>query len=277
MQKQTIDGVLVSRELLERVLSYAWFPSGDVSVFDLRLIDREQLRALLDAPAVQWLAMEVNGKPWVIKEGPNAEKWRAMGYELFPVEPAAQPQDEEFSAVGWSIDHTAGRPILVHNNCSVIEAEQAYGVLELIRKSSQPQGEPVARVEIGADRDAVMTITDDNWLRSLKDRGVHQIVSLYAEQPAPVAVQPTPAVLQPLPHTVGPRTRVMPLSTNYTPTQALQMALRFTENLDEVIVVGQFQAGEDGRKELYVSPSKMPISMAVWIHRRLGFYIDENA
>ena len=54
----------------------------------------DELRALLDAPAVQWLAMEVNGKPWVIKEGPNAEKWRAMGYELFPAEPAAQPQGE---------------------------------------------------------------------------------------------------------------------------------------------------------------------------------------
>lgn len=53
-----------------------------------------ELRALLDAPAVQWLAMEVNGKPWVIKEGANADKWRAMGYELLPVEPAAQPQGE---------------------------------------------------------------------------------------------------------------------------------------------------------------------------------------
>lgn len=77
---QTIDGV--PRELLE--LAY------------LELVDTfswaGELRALLDAPAAQWLAMEVNGKPWVIKEGPNAEKWRAMGYELFPVDPAAQPQ-----------------------------------------------------------------------------------------------------------------------------------------------------------------------------------------
>lgn len=50
------------------------------------------------------------------------------------------------------------------------------------------QGEPVARVEIGADRNAALTITDDNWLRSLKDRGAHQLVPLYADQPAPVAV-----------------------------------------------------------------------------------------
>lgn len=56
------------------------------------------------------------------------------------------------------------------------------------KPAAQTQGEPVARVEIGADRDAVMTITDDNWLRSLKARGIHQIVPLYAEQPAPAAV-----------------------------------------------------------------------------------------
>jgi hypothetical protein len=56
------------------------------------------------------------------------------------------------------------------------------------KPAAQPQGEPVARVEIGADRNAALTITDENWLRSLKDRGAHQLVQLYAEQPAPVAV-----------------------------------------------------------------------------------------
>ena len=58
----------------------------------------------------------------------------------------------------------------------------------LEKPAAQPQ--PVARVEIGADRNAALTVTDDDWLRSLKDSGVHQIVSLYAEQPAPVAVVP---------------------------------------------------------------------------------------
>lgn len=51
---------------------------------------------------------------------------------------------DEFSPVGWSIDHSAGRPILMHNKCSVIEAEQAYGLLALIESSGQHQGEPVA-------------------------------------------------------------------------------------------------------------------------------------
>lgn len=95
--KQTIDGV--SRELLDRILSYAWFPSGGVTALDLRLIDRDQLRALLDKPV------------------------------------------EEFNPEGWSIDHSAGRPILMHNNCSVIEAEQAYGLLEMIKPAAQPQVE----------------------------------------------------------------------------------------------------------------------------------------
>lgn len=45
---------------------------------------------------------------------------------------------------------------------------------------AQHQGEPVARVEIGADRNAALTITDENWLRSLKDHGAHQLVPLYA-------------------------------------------------------------------------------------------------
>lgn len=47
---------------------------------------------------------------------------------------------EQFNPDGWSIDHTAGRPILMHNNCSVIEAEQAYGLLELIKNQKVVTG-----------------------------------------------------------------------------------------------------------------------------------------
>lgn len=47
---------------------------------------------------------------------------------------------EPFILDGWSIDHSAGRPILMHNNCSVIEAEQAYGLLALIQAAAQAQG-----------------------------------------------------------------------------------------------------------------------------------------
>lgn len=92
MNNQTIDGVLVSRELLERFVS-------DVEAHNYGFEGLDEVRALLDAPTVQWLAMEVNGKPWVIKEGPNADKWRAMGYELLPVEPGAQPQGEPVAEI----------------------------------------------------------------------------------------------------------------------------------------------------------------------------------
>ena len=111
--------------------------------------------------------------------------------------PAAQPHGEEFSAVGWSIDHTAGRPILVHNNCSVIEAEQAYGVLELIRKSEQPQDEPVAWRSCAAIN-GKHYITEDSPDQQQEridksEPGAYLLASqpLYLgppEQPAPVAV-----------------------------------------------------------------------------------------
>lgn len=171
----------------------------------------------------------------------------------------------------------------------ILEIEALRARLDEIA-AAQPQGEPVAvdAVIHGGkldEYDAVLGALDPESVCPYLSNGeaaelvaaVRTLQARQITQPAPVAAQPTPAELQPLPHTVGPHIRIMPLSTNYTPTQALQMALRFTENLEEVIVVGQFQPGEDGRKELYVSPSKMPISMAVWIHRRLGFYIDENA
>lgn len=95
---QTINGVL--RADLQAVYE---------ELTDWKSPVAQKLRALLDAPAVQWLAMEVNGKPWVIKEGPNAEKWRTMGYDLFPVQPSAQPQGEPVAwRFRWDYDHGNG-------------------------------------------------------------------------------------------------------------------------------------------------------------------------
>lgn len=56
---------------------------------------------------------------------------------LEPVEPIAAPTSHPIptGAAGedsWRIDNSAGRPILVRNNCSVIEAEDAEYVLRLI-------------------------------------------------------------------------------------------------------------------------------------------------
>lgn len=37
----------------------------------------------------------------------------------------------------WGIDHSAGCPILVYNNCSVIQDEQAEYVMDLIKQSNR--------------------------------------------------------------------------------------------------------------------------------------------
>lgn len=54
-------------------------------------------------------------------------------------------------------------------------------IAKLGRLYSRPvQGEPVARVEVGPDRNACLAITDNDWLRALKGRAMHQVVPLYA-------------------------------------------------------------------------------------------------
>lgn len=54
---------------------------------------------------------------------------------------------------GWEIDTSAGRPILVHEKCSVIEAETARYVLDLIRRDAEPAPSATADVEAWLDRD----------------------------------------------------------------------------------------------------------------------------
>jgi len=41
------------------------------------------------------------------------------------------------------------------------------------------QGEPVARVEVGADRNACAMVIDQEWLRQLKDKAEHLVIPLY--------------------------------------------------------------------------------------------------
>jgi len=49
---------------------------------------------------------------------------------------------------GWGIDHSTGTPILVKNNCSVIEGFDAYHVLRLIEKEQQNIAAAVKGVEL---------------------------------------------------------------------------------------------------------------------------------
>lgn len=130
---QMIGGL--SRDLLVRVFNAA-DQRAPVDVEDLC-----ELRALLAKPVAQYLAMEVNGKPWVIEEGANADKWRALGYDLLPVNPAAQPQAEP-RHIGIDQPHLAnartadwaGVPI---GNKALIQS--AIDVLESGGTTEQPQ------------------------------------------------------------------------------------------------------------------------------------------
>ncbi|AXC36502.1 hypothetical protein HOT57_gp58 [Pseudomonas phage phCDa] len=100
--------------------------------------------------------------------------------------------EKQFNPQGWSIDHSAGRPILMHNNCSVIEAEQAYGLLELIKSAAQPQGEPVARLGVHHVLGAIHNVPG---FPGVKGNHIHDLTTLLngvlasAEQPAPVAAE----------------------------------------------------------------------------------------
>jgi hypothetical protein len=87
--------------------------------------------------------------------------------------PEEQPQQEPVG--DWAIDYSAGRPILTYNNCSVIEAETAVYVLNLIKSDTQPA--PVR----------------EDW-----GPGPHELHSLPAQQePVLSAGQITPAMVQP--------------------------------------------------------------------------------
>ncbi len=76
----------------------------------------------------------------------------------------------------------------IANKCNV-GFDMRERLLSALSTSAEPKprGEAVARLEVGADRNAALTVTDEDWLRMLKSQGVHQVVQLYAEQPAPLA------------------------------------------------------------------------------------------
>lgn len=84
------------------------------------------------------------------------------------------------------------------------------------------------------------------------------------------------AALAPVANQTPAQVRNMPLSANYTPAQALQVALQSAEQLQEVLIIGQYLP-EDDKQALFVLPSRSSMLMAVWLHRRLGHYIDTNA
>lgn len=88
----------------------------------------------------------------------------------------------------WAIDHSAGRPILVLNGCSVIEAEDAEYVLSLIRGATPP-AQP-AREIAGLGR---MTDDDEGFVTlQFKDEDAAQ--SFMAEYAPSVDVADMPPI-----------------------------------------------------------------------------------
>jgi len=70
-------------------------------------------------------------------------------YGVFPECDAAPAAEDSANGArdDWRIDHTAGRPILVYQDCSVIEAEQAEYVLGLIEADKlRAAGEPALHI-----------------------------------------------------------------------------------------------------------------------------------
>lgn len=83
---------------------------------------------------------------------------------------------------------------------------------------------------------------------------------------------PVQALTDQVPATVG----LLPLSGCYTTAQALQRALQEAEQLERLIIVGEYKE-RDGKRVLFVLPSRMGMLEAVWLDRRLDNYINENA
>lgn len=207
MSGPTINGVPRHWAEIEAAI-WGAFADGDK---DYRGCTRErlrELRALLDAPAEN--VIDISATDWAaIQEAASESTWMPPEYmrndwvsdvcRFLREGAAAQLGAEGFyqqvtDADIKKISDYMGNPDMP---TGAFLRQDAYDLANMTthmcrevqalrnKLAAQPQGEPVARVEIGADRDAVLSITDDNWLRSLKARGIHQIVPLYAEQPAP--------------------------------------------------------------------------------------------
>lgn len=158
---QTIDGVLVSRELLEAFAAYV--ADSPNAIMRTRA---NELRALLEAPAVE-------------------ERGSSHGFEQSP----NNCRHDERAGVWWregSVTRT-GREC---RSCGSVEEDP-------VEPAAQPQGEPVAWETVGVNEfglECRKTITEQKpsleiMLQFWGDRfTIKQSALVYAEQPAPVVV-----------------------------------------------------------------------------------------
>lgn len=192
---QTIDGV--ARELLERILSYQWFPSGGVLTFDRRRIDRERLSALLEVERCTCC----DGSGDLID---LTGEWR--GYCVCPAgvalknKPATQPQGEptaSSSAVIGHIEQRRSMGLAIGSPITNVVWELPHPELQhlpdgaklYLHPADQPQGEPVAwDIHWTDNGEFYFTLRNQGRLWKYEQDPDFKVVPLYAEQPAPIAV-----------------------------------------------------------------------------------------
>lgn len=146
---QTIDGVTVPREMLQKWLDYIG-PSRHVTQY--AALRREELRALLEAPA-----------------------------------PRTEFKKIEMAHVMSALEDVRGKPVLTSNQCHDLARalnDRLLSPLQLLSlppeylAAAQPQGEPVAWI--------VTDMNGDSYFAY--DKQTPNDKPLYTEQPAPVAV-----------------------------------------------------------------------------------------
>lgn len=184
----------VERELIQRIADHCKFWVDHPYLEAIADVEVE-LRALLDDPAKP--APECVGDLERFEADDGVFVRLGDVIDMLGNEKAAQHQGEPFTYSSKQATSCAGCGIRKH---TPLRVDEMGGYVRLtcidnrlgeLLEAERHYGEPVARIEIGADRNAAMTITDNKWLRSLKDRGAHHIVSLYA---APVASAKAEAV-----------------------------------------------------------------------------------
>lgn len=72
--------------------------------------------------------------PFLCRVHPNHDDGFGLVPFYFDAPPAPTAVGDERTMADWRIDHSAGRPILMLRDCSVIEAEDAEYVLRLVRE-----------------------------------------------------------------------------------------------------------------------------------------------
>ena len=147
----------------------------------------------------------------------------------------------------------------------------------LDKPTEQHQGEPLARVEVGADRNACVTITDNDWLCDQKDKAAHQIVPLYAHAD-PAEVERLRAVIEQQKNLIE-SLRVELVESHSIDASAEPCAPELTDDLREILGRPNFTCHFIAKALRVMGHSiahKSEDEQAVVIHWLLGIYLKHG-